>query len=112
MWLMIYILNEDQYLDEILQGLLEIGITRATIIESQGLLHFLADEIPIFVGFRYLFKGNKAFNKMIMSVISDRELLEQAFSMMDEVTGGLHRGGRGVAFTLKIDEYRGPDLDT
>ena len=102
MWLMVYILNEDKYLTEVLEELLEIGISGASILDSVGMLHFMSQEIPIFAGFRSLLKGTQPYNKVILSVIKDKTTLEQALATVDRTVGGLSKGKRGILFSLKL----------
>ena len=109
MWLMVYILNEDKYLTEVLEELLEIGVTGASIIDSVGMLHFLSQEIPIFAGFRSLLKGTQPYNKVILSLIKDKALLEQALATIDRTVGGISKGKRGILFSIKIEHFLGPD---
>ena len=73
MTLFVYICNKPDKLEEILEGFLEIGITGATIIDSLGMGHVLATEIPIFAGFQSLLSGASAYNKTIFSVIKEPE---------------------------------------
>ena len=108
MWLLVYILNEDRYLTEVLEELLEIGVVGASILDSVGMLHFLSQEIPIFAGFRSILKGTKPYNKIILSVIRDKELLEEALATIDRTVGGIEKGKRGILFSLPVDHLIGP----
>lgn len=108
MWLLVYILNEDWYLTEVLEELLEIGVTGASILDSVGMLHFLSQEIPIFAGFRSILKGTQPYNKIILSVIRDRQLLEEALATIDRTVGGIANGKRGILFSLPVDHLIGP----
>ena len=108
MWLLVYILNEDRYLTEVLEELLEIGVAGATILDSVGMLHFLSQEIPIFAGFRSILKGSKPYNKIILSVIKDKQLLEKALATIDETVGGIAKGNRGILFSVPVDHFFGP----
>ena len=108
MWLLVYILHEDRYLTEVLEELLEIGVTGASILDSVGMLHFLSQEIPIFAGFRSILKGSKSYNKIILSVIRDRKLLEQALATIDRTVGGIEKGNRGILFSLRVEHFVGP----
>lgn len=112
MWLLVYILNEDKYLDELLEEFIEVGISRATILDGMGMLHFLSEEVPIFAGFRSLIQGTKPFNKILLSVIREKDLLNTALETIDRVVGGIGRGERGLAFTLKIQDFLGPMDDS
>ncbi len=109
MWLLVYILHEDRYLTEVLEELLEIGVSGASILDSVGMLHFLSEEIPIFAGFRSLLKGTKPYNKIILSVIKERETLEQALKTIDRTVGGIAKGKRGVLFSMKLEHFFGPE---
>ena len=108
MWLLVYILHEDRYLTEVLEELLEIGVAGATILDAVGMLHFLSQEIPIFAGFRTILKGSKPNNKIILSVIKDKQLLEKALATIDETVGGIEKGNRGVLFSVPVDHFFGP----
>ena len=108
MWLLVYILNEDRHLTEVLEALLEIGISGASILDAVGMLQFLSQEIPIFAGFRSILKGSKPYNKIIVSVIRDKELLEQALATIDLTVGGIVNGKRGILFTVPVEHLIGP----
>jgi hypothetical protein len=108
MWLLVYILNGDRYLTEVLEELLEIGVTGASILDSVGMLHFLSQEIPIFAGFRSILKGTKPYNKIIISLIEDIQLLEEAVVAIDRTVGGIANGKRGIIFSLPVDHLIGP----
>ena len=51
MQLLIAVINQEELLDEILAGFLELGITGATVLRSEGMGRLLAHDIPIFAGF-------------------------------------------------------------
>jgi len=112
MWVMVYILHEDRYMTEVLEELLEIGVRGASILDSVGMLHFMSQEIPIFAGFRSLLKGSNPYNKIILSVIRERELLEKALETIDRTVGGISRGERGILFSMPVDDFIGPGSKT
>lgn len=111
--LFVFILNDPDKLDEILEGYLEIGITGSTIIDSLGMGHILATDVPIFAGFRSLLSGASSYNKTILSVIKEPEKIRAAFDLIEDVCGSLGKQGSGIAFTIPVDEVRGlmPELD-
>jgi nitrogen regulatory protein P-II 1 len=112
MTLFVYICNKPDKLEEILEGFIEIGITGATIIDSLGMGHVLATEIPIFAGFQSLLSGASAYNKTILSVIKEPEKVAAAFKMVEEVCGPLGAKGAGIAFSIPIEKVQGlmPEL--
>ncbi len=105
--LMVFVLNREEYLEEILSGFLEIGISGATIIDSMGMGRILAYDIPIFAGLRGVLAGGRPHNKTIMSVLPDRETYEKAFELIEDVCGSLDDPGIGILFALPVVDARG-----
>ena len=49
MKLLFIILNSAENLEEVLEGLLEVGVTGATVVDSVGMGHIIED-VPLFAG--------------------------------------------------------------
>lgn len=111
MKLFVYILNQPEKLDEVLSGFVEIGITGATIVDSVGMGHILAQEVPIFAGFQALLSGSRPYNKTILSVADDAKV-KQAIALIEEICGSFDDVGAGIAFTLPLADVFGlkPEL--
>ena len=75
----------------------------ATIVDSEGMGRFLAYEVPLFAGFREFMKGNKPYNKTIISVIRSADVIEKLKVLIDEIVGGLDNPGTGIMFTVPVD---------
>jgi nitrogen regulatory protein P-II 1 len=106
MKLLVVILNRVDKLEEVLEGFVEIGITGATIIDSIGMGHVLSEEVPIFLGLRFMFAGAKPHNKTIISVIKDNKE-KPAIKMLNKILGSLNQPGTGIVFTLPIVSVKG-----
>lgn len=113
MTLLVFICNQPEKLEEVLEGFLEVGITGATIIDTVGMGQILSSEVPIFAGFRSLFRGAATVNKTIMSVIDGEEKVREALSILEEIIEDLDQPGSGIAFTIPIENVRGlmPELE-
>ena len=72
MVLLIAVVNDPGTVDEILSGYLEIGITGATIINSEGMGRVLSHDIPIFAGLQTLISRSRPQNRTIFSVLKSR----------------------------------------
>ncbi|MBU0928221.1 MAG: P-II family nitrogen regulator [Spirochaetes bacterium] len=103
MKLLVFVLNKEEFLEEVLEAYVEAGIPGATILDSEGLGYFLAYEVPLFAGFKEFMKGNKPYNKTILSVVKDEKAVGRLVPILDEVVGGLQNPGTGVIFTLPIE---------
>ncbi|MPM65173.1 hypothetical protein SDC9_112065 [bioreactor metagenome] len=103
MKLLVFVLNNEEYLEEVLEAYVEAGITGSTILDSEGMGRFLTYEVPLFAGFKDFMKGNRPYNKTILSVVKDDEVVRKAKQLVDEVVGGLENPGTGIMFTLPVD---------
>jgi len=112
MTLLVFICNQPDKLEEILEGFVEIGITGATIIDSVGMGRLLSSDVPIFAGFRSMFRGAAVVNKTIISVVRDPATVQEAYEIIDEAMGSLEEPGKGIFFTVPIDNVKGlkPEL--
>lgn len=113
MKLFVYVLNQQEKMDEILSGFIEIGITGATIIDSVGMGRILAQDVPIFAGFQALLSGSRPYNKTIVSVVDDDSKVDEALKLIEDVCGAFTEPGAGIAFTLPLSAVYGlkPEID-
>lgn len=103
MRLIVFVLNREELLERVLEAYVEVGITGATILDSEGMGRFLTYEVPLFADFKGFMKGNKPYNKTILSVVEDDALVEPLRSILDEVCGDLTAPGTGILFSVPID---------
>ncbi len=103
MKLLVFILNNEEYLEEVLEAYIEAGVTGATIIDSEGMGRFLTYEVPLFAGFKEFMKGNKPYNKTIISVIRNEATIKKIKTLLDKIVGDLENPGTGIMFTLPVD---------
>ncbi|MDD3671523.1 MAG: hypothetical protein PHR01_09620 [Sphaerochaetaceae bacterium] len=96
-------MNNEEFLEEVLEIYIEAGVPGATIFDSEGMGRFLTYEIPLFAGFKDFMKGNKPYNKTIISVIRSEETLERLKKLLDKKVGGINNPGTGIMFTLPVD---------
>lgn len=113
MTLLVFICNNPDLVEEVLEGYLEVGVTGATVVDSMGMGRVLSTEVPIFAGFQSLFSAASSSNKTILSVIKDAETVTETLDMIEEICGPLGDPGVGIAFTISLDQVRGlmPELD-
>ena len=106
MRLLVAVINDPEKLDEILSGFLELGITGATIVNSEGMGSLLSHDIPIFAGLQTLISGSRPQNRMLLSVVP-AEIVEPALALLQDVVGNLSAPATGIAFTLPVDRVVG-----
>lgn len=113
MQLLIAVINQEEKLDEILSGMVELGITGATIISSEGMGRVLSHDVPIFAGLGTLASRSRPRNQTIFSVIREEEKVEGVLNLLREICGDLDNPATGIAFTIPINQVVGlaPELE-
>ena len=107
MELLIAVINQEEKLDEILSGFLELGITGATVVHSEGMGRVLSHDIPIFAGLQTLLSRSRPQNVTLFSVIREEDKVEAALLLLQEICGNLDDPATGIAFTLPLTRVVG-----
>ena len=109
--LLVAVINDPEKMDEILSGFLEVGITGATVISSEGMGQILSHDIPIFAGLQTLISGSRPQNRTILSVLQE-EKVPEVIAILQDVMGNLESPATGIVFTLPVDQVVGlaPEL--
>jgi nitrogen regulatory protein PII len=110
MKLLTIVLNTEEKLEEVLEGLIETGVTGATVVDSVGMGRIIED-VPLFAGMRSLFRGARPRNHIIFSVIRDGQAAE-SMKVLDTILGCSAERGNGIAFVLSIENAIGISADT
>lgn len=111
MQLLIAVINQEERMEEILSGFLEIGITGATLINTEGMGRLLASEVPIFAGLEALAGRTRPRNQTLFSVIDD-DKVDRALALLQEVCGDFSQPATGIVVTLPVNRVLGlkPEL--
>ncbi len=111
MQLLIAVINEPDLLDDVLAGFVEVGITGATILSTEGMGRLLSHDIPIFAGLQTLITRSRPKNRTILTVVED-EKVDVAIAIIEDVCGKLTEPATGIAFTVKLERVVGlaPEL--
>ena len=107
MKLLIFVLNKEELLDDVLAAYVEAGIPGATVLDSEGMGRYLTYEVPLFADFKEFMKGNKPYNKTLISVVTDESAIPVLEKLLDKITGGLKQPGSGILFTVPVDYASG-----
>jgi len=102
MKLLFAVVNQEEHLENILSAFLELGVSGATIIDTVGMGHVLAHDIPIFAGLRYMLESPHPYNKTIFAIVEDK-MVETIVGAIEKVCGSLSSPGTGIVFTVPVD---------
>ncbi len=106
MYLLCAIIYEPDQVVDVLDALMDQGVQGATVLDSMGMAHLMADRLPFFSRFAELGEGESR-NKTILVVIPSRDLVEPAIGAIESVIGDLDNQSTGLVFTLPIEHCRG-----
>lgn len=103
--LLVMVLNDPGRLDEVLSGLLDLGVTGATIVDAEGMGRILSDEIPLFAGLQAAVP-DRPRHAMVLSVVAER-LVDPVIEYVQEVLGDLATPATGIVFVLPVERVVG-----
>lgn len=99
------VLNEPDYLHDVLAAFVEAGCTTATVIESQGMGRILSQDVPIFAGFRNLFAGSQPYNHTIYAVVNEPAVTERITELVRDVLADVEGEAKGIIFALPVSFF-------
>jgi nitrogen regulatory protein P-II 1 len=106
MELLVCVVNEEGKLEDILSGLLQLGVTGATVVNSHGMARHLTQAL-VFAGLQDVLARARLENSTIFSVIETEEMVQDAINMIRDVCGDLSAPGTGILFTIPLNRVIG-----
>ncbi len=111
MKLLIFVLNKTEKLDDVLSEFARKNICGATVLESRGMAHMLADthgeeEIPFLGTFRRFLSNDQQQNNVILAAVDDHQV-DEAVDAIESIVGDLSNADTGVVFCVPIDYTKG-----
>jgi nitrogen regulatory protein PII len=99
--LLVIVINDRERLDEILTGFVELGVTGATIINTEGMGRILSDVIPVFAGLQAAAGTARPENVTILSIVAE-DRVDAVLALVKHVCGDLDAPSTGIAFVLPV----------
>jgi len=107
MHLLVCVVNNTALVNDIIGGLVRIGVTGATVIDSHGTAAIAAEQIPVLTGFRHLVQSNRLPNRTIFSVVKEAQTLNLAMEVVEDACGGLDDSSTGIMFAVPVTHVKG-----
>ncbi len=108
MKVLFFVLNKVEKLNQLLNELVENDVRGATIINSTGMAHSLADsdDHRIVSSLRQFLDPSRKESKTIFMVIDDNEQ-QKVVDIIEKVIGSLSTPDTGIIFTMPVDYTKG-----
>jgi len=113
MFVLFIVLNEPEFLSDVLYKMKQLGIRGATVIDSKGATAIAKDvhKIPLIGGFMKSIDGDTHTNRTIFSVIEREEQVERVMPHIENIIGGdMKQPNKGIMFVLPVTHIRGGEL--
>ena len=108
MYALFLVLNETDYLDEILARFVDVGVQGATILDSQGMASALVRsggrDFPLCGSLKAFMEGARPYNKTIFTVLDNEQLVERTVSAVQDVLGEVDHPSVGFMFSVPIGQ--------
>ena len=114
MYVLFVVLNQPEYLPDVLYKLKKLRIRGATVIDSMGATAITKDiyKVPVIGGFMKSMDGDTHSNKTVFSVIEREEQVREAMASIEEIIGGdMKQPNKGIMFALPVSHMRGGELN-
>lgn len=109
MHLLVAVIERGEDVEPILSRFYENGITGATVLDSRGMSHMIAEHYSIFARFGDLTgsREGEIHNTVLFTVIREEETLDRAIEIIDEIVDDLEEPNTGLVFSVPLDRVKG-----
>ena len=108
MQVLFVVLNEVDYLNDILEGFVDVGVTGATVIDSQGMASVIVNNsnqsVPLFGYLKKILEDSLPYNKTIFTVLQSDDLVEKAVAVVQDIVDEINSPNVGFMFTIPIGQ--------
>ena len=104
MYALFLILNDTMLLDDVHEVFYNHGVG-ATTLDSVGMGKILLEhnvDIPMFSSIRRMLEGDRPYNKTIVSVIREEDLLNTIIEDIQNTLGDISKPGIGFMFVIPV----------
>jgi nitrogen regulatory protein PII len=110
MYLLVQVLEQTQHLSGILEGFARIGIQGSTVLDSTGMGRVLmktSASMPVMEQINKVLKDLETSNKIMLTVIREKAVLEKAVNVIRSFCGDLNEPGKGILFAFPLELVEG-----
>ncbi|MCK4696536.1 MAG: hypothetical protein KAT74_12270, partial [Candidatus Cloacimonetes bacterium] len=106
-YLLILTLNEPGRASDVMNAMVELGITSASIVDTISMAKKLAYEIPVFAGLSYMAQGKSKRSNVIFAHIENKDIAHKLAGLLKENGIDLDKKGVGFIQTIKVEDIIG-----
>lgn len=112
MFLILFVLNDAERLEEILDAWEKIGVPGVTILRSTGLGRRrqkpgIWDDLPLMPSLQSLLEHEELFSRTLFTVVSDEAMIQELVDAAENVVGSLDQPETGLVVVLPVSKVYG-----
>ncbi len=109
MFMVMYVLDNPEKLDAVLEAWDAVGVGGVTIIESSGIFRQQTKRrhIPLRFGFEHLIERAERGNYTLFTLVEDEEVVEHCTAAVERVVGDLSEPNTGILAAWPLSVVRG-----
>ncbi|MGD2136281.1 MAG: hypothetical protein PVF27_08975 [Gemmatimonadales bacterium] len=107
MELLVCVINREEKLEEILAGFAELGVSGATVVNSEGMARLIAGELPVLSDLQSLLARSRPQNTTVFSVMESGAMVDRAIRVVEDALGDLSTPATGIVFTVPVARVAG-----
>ncbi len=118
MHMLMFVLDNPDYLDEVLDAWEEIGVTGVTIVESTGISRYRKAKLigtPLMAGINRLIHNNEEGHLTLLTIVKGEPVIRQCIAAVEKIVGNLLDPDTGVLAAWPLTIVKGvpdPSLNT
>ncbi|HLF91348.1 MAG TPA: hypothetical protein VI451_20560 [Anaerolineales bacterium] len=118
MHMLMFVLDNPDYLDEVLEAWEEIGVTGVTIIESTGITRYRNAKLigtPLMAGINRLMQSREEGHLTLFTIVKGEPKVRQCIEAVEKIVGNLLEPNTGVMAAWPLSIVKGvpdPTLNT
>jgi nitrogen regulatory protein PII len=111
MYMILFVLDDYEKLNDLLDAWEEAGVLGVTILHSSGLGRVrqagLRDDLPLMPSLEDLFDHEEFFSRTIFSVVQGEETIDRVVKATEKVVGSLMEPNAGLMVVLPVAKIYG-----
>lgn len=107
MELVFIVLNKPEVLEELLTLFMDKNIKGATVLDSSGMGHLVANQFSMFSMFAELGEERATNSKTIFTVVQSAEERDKVLAMVESVVGDISNPDTAIFFSVPIGFQKG-----
>ena len=111
MYLILFVLDNPDKLEELLDAWEETGTGGATVLSSTGMHRLNAgvirDDLPLIPGLDDFYKRVEDYHRTLFTIVKDDEMLNKIVDATQSVVGNLNQPNTGILVMLPVAQVYG-----